>query len=174
MRFETERLILREHRPEDLPGFLRLWSDPGVFRFLAGRPLTEEEVWLRLLRHRGAWAMLGYGFLVVEERASGNILGEVGFQELKRTSEPSYAGTPEMGWGLGSDHHGRGLAREAVDVMLRWADGQPTLRRTVCVIDPGNLASIRLAGRVGYRPVGEVTSMGRIWSFFERRAPERG
>jgi RimJ/RimL family protein N-acetyltransferase len=173
-RFETERLILREHRPDDLPGFLRLWSDPGVFGFLTGRPLTEEEVWLRLLRHRGAWAMLGYGFLVLQEKASGRLVGEVGFQELKRASEPSYAGTPEMGWGLGSDHRGHGLAREAVDVMLDWADRQPALQHTVCIIHPDNQASIRLALRVGYRPAGEVASLGRAWSCFARSAPGPG
>lgn len=42
---ETERLILRGHRPEDFPAFAAIRADPLVARFTTGKPIKEEEAW---------------------------------------------------------------------------------------------------------------------------------
>src|SRR2546430_16347009 len=41
---------------------ISLWSDPVIPRFTAGKRLSEEEVWARLLRYVGHWAWLGFGY----------------------------------------------------------------------------------------------------------------
>jgi RimJ/RimL family protein N-acetyltransferase len=62
---ETDRLLLRGHRPEDLDDCKALWGDPDVTRHIGGRPFSGEEVWTRLLRYVGHWCWLGYGFWAV-------------------------------------------------------------------------------------------------------------
>ena len=74
---ETERLILRGHRLEDFDDSFALWSDPKVTRYTGNKPASREEVWNRLLRYVGHWALLGYGFWNVRERGSDRFVGEV-------------------------------------------------------------------------------------------------
>ena len=76
---ETDRLRLRAHRPDDFAACCALWSDPIVNRYTTGKPLAPEDVWAKMLRYGGLWAMLGYGYWVIEEKASGDFVGEVGF-----------------------------------------------------------------------------------------------
>jgi RimJ/RimL family protein N-acetyltransferase len=84
---ESARLLLRGHRQEDYAGCAALWGDPEVTRYIGGRPLTKEEVWARLLRYAGHWLRMGYGFWVVEEKATGKFVGEVGYANLQREIE---------------------------------------------------------------------------------------
>jgi RimJ/RimL family protein N-acetyltransferase len=132
-----------------------MWADPVVIRHTVGKPLTEEESWRRLLTYVGHWAVLGFGFWVVEEKASGEFVGEIGFVDYKRDLEPSLKGMPEIGWVLASHAHGKGYATEAVRAALAWGDARfPATAggtRTACIITPENLASIRVAEKCGYR-----------------------
>ena len=59
---ETERLRLRGHTLADFADSAAMWAEDAVTRLLGGRPLTEEEVWTRLLRYVGHWALQGYGY----------------------------------------------------------------------------------------------------------------
>ena len=63
---ETPRLMLREHRLEDLHAYNALWSNPVVVRHTVGVPQTPEECWSRYLRAHGHWAVNGYGYWMVE------------------------------------------------------------------------------------------------------------
>jgi RimJ/RimL family protein N-acetyltransferase len=66
----TDRLIMRPHTRDDFLESYAMWSDPEVIRYIGGKPFTREEVWARLLRYAGHWAMLGYGYWVVREKDS--------------------------------------------------------------------------------------------------------
>ncbi len=149
---KTDRLILHGHGLKDFAESVALWTDPDVVRFIGGRPFTEEEVWTRLLRYVGHWATLGYGFWAVREAATGRFVGEVGLANFRRALDPTFGDTPEMGWALRPWAHGQGYASEAVQAVLAWAEGRFGAGvRTVCMIDPQNTASIRVAEHLGYR-----------------------
>src|ERR1700722_10901396 len=149
---ETERLKLRGHRMDYFQASAAMWADPVVTRHF-GKSYTEEEAWTRFLRYFGHWDLLGFGYWVVEEKATGNFAGEIGFADYKRDLETSLKQAPEIGWVLASQSHGKGYATEAVLAALAWGDryfGDP---RTSCIIDPENLPSIRVAEKCGYREV---------------------
>jgi RimJ/RimL family protein N-acetyltransferase len=150
-----------------------MWSDPIVTRYIGGQALSAEEVWVQLLRYAGGWALLGYGFWVVQDRATGAFMGEVGFHDLRRDTRPSFAGTPEMGWALSPQFHGMGSAREAVDAALRWCDTHIENDVTVCIIDPANVASIRIAQAVGFVQHVEVTYKQSTMRLFNRHRSQR-
>lgn len=167
---ETPRLTLRGHTRADFAAACSLWGDEGVTRFIGGTPLKPEDVWARLLRYAGLWALLGYGFWLVEERGTGAFVGEVGLHDLQRDTSPSFAGTPEAGWALMPTAHGLGYASEAVTAMLGWADAQG-LERTVCIIAPENARSVRVATKLGYRVLTEGSYKGKPTRIFERMRP---
>ena len=148
---ETERLRLRPYRADDLEACTALWSEPEVVRYTTGNPLTREEVWVRLLRHAGAWAMLGYSYWAVEIKTSGEFAGEIGFVERMREIQPVLEGMPEAGWSFASRFHGNGYATEGVRAALAWGDEHFGETPTVCIVHQGNAASVRVAEKCGYR-----------------------
>ncbi len=148
---ETQRLILRPHVREDFPVSVALWGDPEVVRFIGGRPFTVTECWTRLLRYRGHWELLGYGYWAVEEKSSGHFVGEVGFADNKREMEPGLGDTPEAGWMIAPSAKGKGYATEAMAAARDWIERVLGAERTVCLISPENTASLRVAAKLGYR-----------------------
>lgn len=165
---ETPRLRLRPHRPDDLDACAALWADPGVTRFITGRAMTREETWARLLRYAGHWAWLGFGYWAVEEKARGAFIGELGFADFKREGLPRLAGRPELGWALSPAVHGRGYATEALGAALAWGDANLPAAETACIISPDNLASLRVAAKLGYREMERVTRSGGETVLFVR------
>ncbi|WP_420126891.1 GNAT family N-acetyltransferase [Longimicrobium sp.] len=163
----TERLILSGHTLADFDECLAMWADPHVTVHIGGRPSTEEEVWARVLRYAGMWALLGYSYWLVRERESGRMVGEVGLADFHRDVTPPL-GAPEAGWVLATWAHGRGFATEAVRAALSWADAQLAAPRTVCMIAPANTASIRVAEKCGFRESLRTTYKGDDSVIYER------
>ncbi len=164
----TARLLLRGPRVEDAQAHAALWADPVVTRYIGGVPVAAPESWLRLLRNAGHWALLGFGCWLIEDAASGQLIGEAGFLDLRRDTEPSFAGTLEIGWVVAPAAHGRGLATEAVRAMLAWGAGHFGPARVVCMIDPANAASLRLAQAQGFSDAGMVTLREQPMSLLAR------
>jgi RimJ/RimL family protein N-acetyltransferase len=165
---ETERLTLRGHRLEDFAACAAMWADPLVSWQLGRAPFTEEESWTHLLRYVGHWALLEFGYWVVEDKASGAFVGEVGFADYKRDMESPVKELPEIGWVLASAAHGRGYATEAARAALQWGDAHFSTRRTTCIISPDNRASIRVAEKCGYREVATTAYKGHPTMVFVR------
>jgi RimJ/RimL family protein N-acetyltransferase len=155
---ETARLRLRPHRIDDFEACAAMWGDEEVSRFIGGRPSTREEVWSRLLRYAGLWTVLGFGYWAVERQADRRFVGDVGFADFRRDIVPSMDGLPEMGWALSPDLHGQGYAAEAVAAALAWADSR--YAATLCIIDPENAPSIRVARRAGFRELAHTQYRG--------------
>lgn len=164
----TERLALRPHKQADFDDCAALWADAEVTRFIGGRPSTREESWARVLRYAGLWALLGFGYWVVRERQTGRFVGEVGLADFRRQTTPPLDGVPEVGWALAPWAQGRGFATEAVRAALAWGDANLAAPRTVCMIDPGNEASVRVAEKCGFRLLGNATYKGQDELLFER------
>jgi RimJ/RimL family protein N-acetyltransferase len=170
-RLETERLILRAHAADDLVACLAMWSDERVYRHITGVASTEPQVWARILAYRGLWALLGYGYWAVEEKSSGRFVGEMGFADFRRELTPSIAGEPELGWVLAPDAHGKGYATEVLRAVLAWGDRHLGRPRAVCLIAPGNTASLRVAEKAGFLETARTTYKGEPTILFARALP---
>jgi RimJ/RimL family protein N-acetyltransferase len=166
---ETERLRLRGHRVDDLAVAAAMWADPVVVQHTTGKPQTQEEVWARLLRYVGHWTLLGFGFWAIDEKATGEFVGEAGFADFKRGLGPSLDGVPEIGWILASAFHGKGYATEAVRAVIAWGEQHFGPIRTACLIHPENIASIRVAEKCGYREYGRTIYREHEVIMFERQ-----
>jgi RimJ/RimL family protein N-acetyltransferase len=165
---ETQRTLLRAHRLDDFEAYVAMWADPAVTRFIGGKPRSREESWIRILRYVGMWQLIGYGLWAVEEKATGALIGEAGFHELKREIAPSFEGTPEAGWAFVPAVHGKGLASEVVQAFHEWAKGRPGFEKTVCMIDPDNGASIAVARKSGYLETARTAYHGAPTVLLER------
>ena len=166
---KTERLILRAHRIEDIDEMYAMWSDPAVTHYIGGKTFSREEVWARLLRYAGTWTLLGYGFWVIREVASGDFVGEVGFHSLRRDIVPPFGDRPELGFALVPRAHGRGFATEAARAALKWGDLAWGDQETVCMIAPENAPSLRIAAKLGYSETCRAEYKGAPMILFARR-----
>jgi RimJ/RimL family protein N-acetyltransferase len=166
----TDRLRLRAHKLEDFAASAVMWANPDVTRFIGGRPFAHEESWTRLLRCAGHWALMGFGYWAVEDRASGKFIGEAGFADYQRDIDPPLVDMPEAGWAFVPEAHGRGVATEAVRALVAWGDANFGARSTTCLIDEGHAASIRVAEKCGYREWRRVKYHGQTEILFQREA----
>ena len=148
-------------------------ADPAFVRYLGGSPMAREDAWRRMLAAPGLWALLGYGYWSIEDKADGAYLGQAGFADFKRDMVPKIEGLPEMGWLVAPAAQGRGLASEAVAAALGWADSGPLRgREIVAIIDPENAASIRVAEKAGFAEREAASYRGEAILLF-RRPPRR-
>lgn len=163
----TERLVLTPARIEDFDEIAALWKKLDFTQFIMGRALSDEEVWFRLLRDIGHWTALGHGNWSIRLSHGGAYLGSVGVLNYRREMTPAFD-APELGWGVDPAFQGQGYAAEALTAALAWADRTLGAARTVCMIAPDNLPSLKLAARVGYRPYAETTYSDHLVRLFER------
>lgn len=104
----TERLRLRPYRPDDLAALFPVFGDPEVMRYSqSGADPTIEATEARLRKLIDHQRSFGFGLWVVEDRATGAVLGDCGLKQLEEGPEI------EVGYRFGQPHWGRGYATEA-------------------------------------------------------------
>lgn len=154
-RLSTERLLLREFRPDDFEPYAAMMADPRVGRFLMdGRPLSRVEAWRQLAMFIGQWVLRGYGLWAVEERATGRFLGRIGC--LEPEGFPAF----EIAYTLAPAAWGKGYAREGARAALGYAREVLGRTRIASIIRPDNAASIRVAQSLGAVPGETVEFFG--------------
>lgn len=164
---ETERLRLRAHRLEDFEPIFAMVGDGAVMRHISGAQ-PREDAWRRVLAAPGCWALLGFGYWVVERRCDGVMLGQTGLGDFKRDMVPSIEGLPELGYVFAGHAHGQGYASEAVAAVLGWADRVLRPAQIVAIIDHDNAPSIRVAERAGFDVREEAVYKGEQILLFRR------
>ena len=147
----TPRLLLRGWRPEDLDGLARINADPEVTRHLGGgRPLTRQETAALQARLEREWDEEGFGIWALE--SAGELVGLVGLHRHRWFPEEV-----EVGWRLAREHWGQGLATEGARAALDYGFGDLALERVISLIQVENLASRRVAEKLGMRPERQLT-----------------
>ena len=147
---ETERLILREFRRQDLDAHAATLGDEEVMRHIGGKPIGREDSWRRLLSGVGMWSLVGMGPWAVELKADGRMVGHCGFFQFNRDMEPLILDEPEMGWIFDRSVHGQGIAFEACAAALDWAEREIGSASYPAIIDVENVPSMKLAEKLGF------------------------
>lgn len=142
----TERLSLRRWSGEDLAPFARLNADPGVMRFFpSALSAAESDAFARRIEEH--FEQRGYGLYAVEERATGDFIGFIGFQVA--TFEASFTPCTEIGWRLAREYWGRGYATEGARACLRYGFSTLGLEEIYSFTAAVNLPSIAVMKRIG-------------------------
>ncbi len=157
---ETERLRLRGHALADFEHSAAMWGDERVTRYIGGAPSPREDSWRRFMSFPGHWALLGFGYWLIEEKASGAYVGDGGFGNFKRELGAYSFDAPEQGWALNPAMHGKGYATEAARAMIGWAEQHFARTDFVCMIAPENTSSVRVAEKLGYREFARTEYKG--------------
>jgi len=155
VRLETERLTLRMFREEDFESYAEICADTEVMRYLNnGKPFSRLESWRQMAYLVGHWQLRGYGHWAIEEKASGQMIGRIGF--LNPEGWPGF----EIGWTLGRKFWGKGYAIEGARRALQYAFTELDRDHVISLIHPENLASIRVAEQLGEKREGQTEILG--------------
>lgn len=145
---ETDRLILREWRKDDLAPFAAMNADPRVRRFFPTL-LTRKESDASVKRFRKSYAQAGFCFFAAELRATEKFVGFIGIERLPFPLARVPHGAVEIGWRLTPEVWGRGLATEGSRATLDFAFQQIGLAEVIAITVPSNLPSRRVMEKLG-------------------------
>jgi len=160
LQLETDRLLLRQFQESDWQALHHYYASGEATRFTVGRAYTEGETWRTLSSMVGHWQLRGYGPYAVEEKASGNVLGTVGFWY------PNDWPSPEIKWALAPQYWGRGFASEAARAVQKAGREYMPDIELISFIHRDNLASIQLAQAIGAEFDREVIFRGGRWHIY--------
>ncbi|MGH8028957.1 MAG: GNAT family N-acetyltransferase [Arenimonas sp.] len=142
VQLETERLWLRPTAAADFEAWAAVMADAESARYVGGVQ-GRHAAWRGFLAMAGAWQIQGFGMFSLIEKASGRWVGRVGPWYPEQ-----WPGT-EVGWTLAREAWGRGYAFEAAVAAMDFAFDTLGWSETIHSIDPANVASQRLALRLG-------------------------
>ena len=137
----TERLVLRPPVLAHFPTYAAFLASSRS-RFMGG-PCQGLLAWGMFCHDLACWQMFGHGGLMIDLRANGQCIGQVGINHGPEFPEK------ELGWLLYEGFEKEGYATEAARALREWAFNDLQLTTLVSYVDPGNLSSIAVAQRLG-------------------------
>ena len=163
MRLETERLVLRLPRLEDVDDLLEFVGDDEVMRRIGGEAGGRDSAVEHVERWIRRWEVNGVGqFAVLRD---GHVIGRVGLlvwdSRIWDTSTYESAGKhaeTELGWAVTRRYWGHGYATEAARAARDWGYAERGLERIVSLIAPDNVRSQRVARKLGARVEQRIDS----------------
>jgi ribosomal-protein-alanine N-acetyltransferase len=149
---ETERLVLRELRPDDERALYVLFSDPEMMRYW-GEPhdslaRTKAMVTTIIEAYR-AQTGIEWG---VTLKSTGELIGKVCHHRLMKAHFRS-----EIGYILAKAHWGHGLVHEALRAIIAFGFDALKLHSIEAQLDPKNVRSVRVLEKLGFVKEAHLT-----------------
>ena len=163
---ETERLLLRRLRPDDVDAIFAVIGDPIAMQYY---PRTFErkdaEEWIE--RNLRRYAEHGHGLYAVVLKTSGDVIGDCGLVTQQIEGRPEL----EVGYHLRRDQWGHGYATEAARGCMEYAFGALDAPKVISLIRPENLPSRRVAERNGMQVERQVMHSGLMHLMYAASQP---
>ena len=150
----TERLVLRHLESDDLEPLYALYRDPEIRQYYPDGTRTLEET-----KREIDWFLRGHpenfdlGLWATIEKSTGAFLGRCGLLPWQIDGKSEV----ELAFLIKKERWREGLASEAARGIVRYAKAKLQLRRLICLVTPGNAASVGVAIAIGMRFEREYT-----------------
>ena len=143
---ETKRLLLRLQVVADLDDLFALYCDPEITKYIPDAPRNQKET-----REELEWFLNGHpkhpelGLWATIHKATGKFIGRCGLLpwiiEGRQEVEVAYT--------IARKYWGQGLGTEVAQAILDYGFEELKLSRLICLIDPQNIASQKVAEKIG-------------------------
>ena len=160
----ADRFVLRAFREDDVTALAALHADPEVMRYLRPNGAPEpnpRQAWDYMAVQMGHWLLKGYGKWAMADRATDELIGRVGYFDA-----PYEWPGLELGWTVSRRLWGQGYAGEAARLALDWGFETLETDEIVSAIHPKNERSIRVAERLGEKPVRDYIMAGDAYRIY--------
>jgi RimJ/RimL family protein N-acetyltransferase len=142
---DTERLTVRETTINDVDAFYRIYSDPVITRYMDPlyRDIDEEKAYaaeyIKMI-----YNFYGYGIWTVLLRETEDVIGRAGISWREGHHNP------ELGFVIARAFQRKGYAEEVLKAILDLARKELELDTVQALIQPENIASIKLCLKLGF------------------------
>jgi RimJ/RimL family protein N-acetyltransferase len=144
---ETDRLSLHKFVIEDAPFIYKLVNDPSWLRFIGDRGVHSLEDAQKYILNGpvSSYERFGFGLYLAKTKRNELPIGMCGLikRDFMEDVDIGYAFLPEF-WGLG-------YAQEAAAAVMEHGKRDFGLKRIVAVVSPGNVSSIKLLKKLGFK-----------------------
>lgn len=160
---ETKRCLVREICLEDLDRLYEIYRDPSITQYMEGlyEDRKEEERYTQAYI-RCMYGFYGYGMWIVEEKASGRIIGRAGLEHRED------AEGVEIGYMIAREYQRQGYACEVCTAILNYARTELELPEIFCYTEAENEASRRLCQKLGFQKWEERDIKGKRYHIFKK------
>lgn len=144
---ETPRLILRYFTSRDLDALIPILGDPQVMQFSIIGVHNQQQIRQFIEQRLLSYLEPGFGLYALIHKQNQDLIGYCGFfvQSIKQQKEV------EVGYRLATKYWGQGLATEAANAVCEYGKQRFNFKRFVCLIEPANTRSIRVAKKLGMK-----------------------
>jgi RimJ/RimL family protein N-acetyltransferase len=145
---ETNRLILRHQVVEDLTALWALYCNPQITKYIPDATRSRAEAQEEL-----EWHMHGHpkypelGLWATIQKETGKFIGRCGLLPWTIDGQREV----EVAYTIAQEYWGQGLGTEAARGILEYGFTTLHLSRLICLIDPENIASQRVAEKIGMK-----------------------
>ncbi len=148
---ESARLRLRPMVEDDASFLVALLNEPAFLRHIGDKGVrTVADALTYMAGPRESYRKHGFGLAVVESRESESAMGICGL--IKR----DWLASPDLGFAFLPEYSGQGFALEAAELTLQHARDALGVEQALAIVAPGNVASLRLLGKLGFVDKGRI------------------
>jgi ribosomal-protein-alanine N-acetyltransferase len=147
------KISLRKFVPEDAEKIFRMSREDSLVRFLPDQVYRDEQEAAEVLAHlitayTAPIELAQQPFVLGVVLGGMELIGHVGLSQIEQGIEIGYA--------IEQKHQGRGYAREAVSLMVHFAETNTRLPKIYGIVDPENKASVNVLEKCGFTRVEEM------------------
>lgn len=161
IRLETERMVLRDHYPSDLPTHHNLLSDEKAMYYLPDictHSMAESEANLQFaMKETGSYAR-EHVYLRMEDKRTGSHIGEIGYTVSAFTPLGKLA---DLGYFIYPRCWNQGYTSEAVKELMRFAFMEDGVYRMSAGCLKENIGSFRVMQKCGFMKEAEFIQF--VW-----------
>ena len=151
----TERLEIRRFRQVDKEQYVKIMTNPAVYKYLGSGKGCDEETAKNLLTSFS----FSLGVFAVVEKESGNLIGHCGIRPIQDGRiELLYAYDPSA-WGMG-------YGTEAAKAVLEYGKENFEIDELIAMAYPENPASIGIIKKLGFKSIGKEEHFGKLLEVF--------
>ncbi|MCU9614720.1 GNAT family N-acetyltransferase [Caldibacillus lycopersici] len=158
---QTKRLFLREFIDDDFPSLYEIFSDPEAMKFYPA-PFSQEKTKEWIKNNQKRYKEDGFGLWAVCLQDTGECIGDCGLvkqQFIDRTEI-------EIGYHIQRKFWGYGYATEAASVCRTYGFKELEKDRFISIIKTGNIASVRVAEKIGMQKEREDYIFGNYYDIY--------
>lgn len=146
---QTERLLLRPMRPDDLEDLFAVFGNADAMRYWSTPPHPDRTHTADLIQATVDADPATTAEFAIEWQ--GKVIGKAALWQM-----------PEIGYIIHPDYWRRGFAREALIALIAYGFEKRMMDKITADVDPDNLASVRLLQDLGFAETGRAEKTLRI------------
>lgn len=163
---KTSRVVIRYFCAEDTLELAPILANPEVMKYSLSGVLTSDRTQKFIKKMLARYETEGYGYYAVIHQENQQLIGYCGLLLCSLKGKQKV----EIGYRLKPDYWRKGLATEAALAVINYAFEKLNLNDLIALIQPENIASIKVAEKIDMKFERNYIFMGmpvKIYQIFK-------